>query len=537
MKDLNLVNCAVKADNAKDRLIELFESSPRRGEGESACRRMAIEWMDGLLERNEVCRRVDSTQLAQRYRYWPARTEVVSPQDYLSFFINDVAANSTNVASRLCLSHMSAATPLFSGMIAECVAVLNQNLSKREASPSASVLEREVLARLHQAVYDRPCAFYDHHLQDMEHVFGMVTCGGTVSNIAALWCARNRAFPETDQFGGIEAEGLAAGLVEHGYYGARILVSKLHHYSIHKAAGLFGLGTSSVVGVDVDSGGRMDVGALRRAIEECRRAKHCVLAIVGTAGTTELGSVDPLDEIGDLAAEYGVHFHVDAAWGGPMLFSKRHGELLKGIEKAQTVTMDGHKQFYLPVGCSMLLFRDTALARAITKTAAYMLREGSGDLGRVSLEGSRPAVSVLLHANLCVIGETGYGEIVDRNIAMAMRMARIIEEEYDDFELLVEPATNIVVYRYAPDRVRLLTSQCVNELNTRLHEQQVEDGRTLVSRTTLNDLPGYRGVPLVVQRAVVHNIRTSEADLRTVLDDQRRIAQSLQVEMREVECE
>jgi glutamate decarboxylase len=83
-----------------------------------------------------------------------------------------------------------------------------------------------------------------------------------------------------------------------------------------------------------------------------------IIAIVGVAGTTDSGNIDSLLDIADIAQAANVHFHVDAAWGGPLVFSEQHGQKLVGIERADSVTIDGHKQLYLPMGIGMVFMRE-----------------------------------------------------------------------------------------------------------------------------------------------------------------------------------
>jgi hypothetical protein len=116
-----------------------------------------------------------------------------------------------------------------------------------------------------------------------------------------------------------------------------------------------------------------------------------VYAVAAPAPFFNYGSIDPVEKLGELARRRGIHFHVDAAWGTPLLFSRRRRGLLRGIELADTVTIDGHKQFHLPMGTSLLLFRDPRMATVIRKRANYMLQEGTRDLGSHSPEGSRSA--------------------------------------------------------------------------------------------------------------------------------------------------
>jgi glutamate decarboxylase len=209
--------------------------------------------------------------------------------------------------------------------------------------------------------------------------------------------------------------------------------------------------------------------------------------------------------------------------------------MLSGIERADSVTIDGHKQFLLPIGSSLLLWRDPRAAMAIEKQADYMLRKGSGDLGVWSIEGSRPASSLLLHAVLHIVGPKGFSHLIEDNLEKTRLLAGLIEQS-DDFELLIPPETNIVLYRYVPEALRRQVERGeldddeharLNDLNERIQTAQFHAGRTYTSRTALDCLPCCRGRRVVALRAVVANPRTTENDLRAVLNDQSGIARAL----------
>jgi glutamate decarboxylase len=176
------------------------------------------------------------------------------------------------------------------------------------------------------------------------------------------------------------------------------------------------------------------------------------------AGSTDAGAIDPLAEIAGIADEANAHFHVDAAWGGPLLLSDQYRSRLAGIERADSVTIDGHKQLYLPLGIGLVLFRRPRFARAIEKHAHCLSRPGSADLGKRSLEGSRPGTALYLHAALNLIGRDGYAALVNDRIRKVRHMADTICAR-PDFELLMEPDSNVILYRYLPEACRFpLTS-------------------------------------------------------------------------------
>lgn len=458
----------------------------------------------------------------------------VPAADYFRSVAGAIVPAAAPVASPLCLAHMSSLVPDVLGPIAELVAVLNQNMVKRDASGVFTLLERQTLAALHRLVYGAPDEFYDTHVQSERSTLGIVTSGGTASNLTALWIARNRALGPDGGFHGVEREGLAAALAHYGCTRAVIVGSTLLHYSFDKAASVLGLGSDACVKVPVDAKRHIDLEALRRALEECRRRRECVIAVVGIAGATDCGAVDTLDRMADCAGDFGVQFHVDAAWGGPLLFSKRYASKLQGIERADSVTFDGHKQVHLPVGTGFLLLRDPSAAAVIEKTARYMLQEESGDLGRRSLEGSRPATALLMHAALHLIGQSGFERLVDESVARARYLAREIERR-DEFELLAAPETNIVLYRFLPPgltraaRATLTMSDqaAIDELNERLQREEAGLAGARVSRTLVDYQSADGCAPVTALRAVLGNPKTTERDILTVLDEQRAIGERL----------
>lgn len=446
--------------------------------------------------------------------------------DYFAQLEQAVISQSADLSSPLCMGHMTGAVPHFGRLIGELVVALNQNLVKSEASPALSRLESETLATLHHMVYGRDGEYYRSHMYDAESSLGLVTSGGSLSNLTALWIARNLSLGATEDFPGVETAGLAQALERYGCERAVVVGSKLMHYSVEKAASLLGLGAQNVLSLPVDSSNRLDLDALQDCIFDCAARKTRIIAIVGVAGSTDCGSIDPLEKIGQVAASHSIFFHVDAAWGGPLLFSELCRQRLAGIEKADSVVLDGHKQMYLPVGVSAVLFRDPECARVIEKQSRYMLQEGSGDLGRRSLEGSRSGTSLYFHAGLQLIGTEGYAFLMEANLKHAKTMADLIAAR-PEFELLVAPETNIVLFRGLPARFRYPRGQrfsveataALNIFNEQLQKKQSQAGRTFVSRTTIEVPARAPGVPLVALRAVISHPLLEESHMGIVLDD------------------
>jgi glutamate decarboxylase len=454
---------------------------------------------------------------------------------YVQHLANQVIPHSTPTASPQFIGHMTSALPAFVPPLARLMTLLNQNVVKLETAKAFSPYERQALAMLHRLIYNFADTFYQQHVQNSQSTLGILGSGGTAANITALWCARNAALGPKDSFPGVETAGLAAALDFYGYQGAVVIGSELMHYSFDKVADLLGIGLQGLIKLPTDRRNRVRVDALQHAIAQCQNRNQLILAIVGVAGTTDSGGIDPLSEIAAIAQTAKTHFHVDAAWAGPTLFSQQHHHKLQGIEQADSVTIDGHKQLYLPMGMGMVFFRDPHNAQGIEKQASYTMRHGSPDLGKRALEGSRPAMALFLHAGLTLIGTNGYGFLIDEGIRKTQYMADRIRA-MPEFELLSEPEINLLLYRYLPQSLRSRATQqqltatdhhAINQFNQCLQKAQRQAGRTFISRTSRTLTYAGQLVSMVALRAVIANPLTTESDIDAVLADQLQIAQEL----------
>lgn len=437
------------------------------------------------------------------------------PDAYLDFLAERVIPGSVNVSAPRCLGFMTAGVPPILRLVGGVVQCLNQNLVRADASPRLTEIQRRTLTMLHRLAYGviaHPAA-----------PVGALSSGGTTSNLLALWCARNRALGGAGA--NAEKDGMASALRSVGAERAVIVTSELGHYSLQKAAAILGIGSDSVIELPVDSAQRMDVAALEAALTRCRQSGEIVVAVVGLAGSTDFGSIDPLRQIAALTRRFGVHFHVDASWTGALLCSRRHRALLDGIEEADTITLDAHKQFQLPIGAGITLFRDPSLAALVRKTARYILQEDSDDLGKVAVEGSQSGISLVLHAALLVLGAEGLAGPAERGIATATAFADMVER-HPSFELLAHPQTSIVVYRWRPPG-NTADNATIDGINVLVQRRQAERGRALVSRTQLPARATIHGESVSALRAVFNKDRTTVEDLAAVLDEQSAIAAEL----------
>lgn len=454
--------------------------------------------------------------------------------DYADTMMQKLIAHSVHTASPGFIGHMTSALPYFVLPLSKMMVGLNQNLVKIETSKAFTPMERQVLGMMHHLVYGESDGFYKKWMHSAKHALGAFCSGGTIANITALWIARNRLLKPHGSFRGIAREGLYQAMKYYGYDGLAIVVSERGHYSLGKATDLLGIGRDSLISVKTDADNKVDIAEMQRVLADLSARNIRVLAIVGVAGTTETGNVDPLEQLADLAEQYQCHFHIDAAWGGATLFSEQYRHLLKGIERADSVTIDAHKQMYVPMGAGMVVFKNPAYASVIEHHAEYVLRKGSKDLGSQTLEGSRPGMAMLVHACLQIIGRDGYEILINRSLEKARYFATLIQHNID-FELISEPELCLLTYRYVPAVVQQAMQKAtpdqlkrfndlLNELTQFIQKRQRENGKSFVSRTRLTP-EIYQRQAIMVFRVVLANPLTTEQILHDVLVEQDQIAQ------------
>ncbi len=465
----------------------------------------------------------------------PESPEFVS--EHAESLLTKLVAHSVNTYSPTFIGHMTSALPYFHLPLSKLLVGLNQNLVKIETSKAFTPLERQVLGMMHNLIFDEADAFYDQYLHSAKHALGAFCSGGTIANITALWVARNKLLGPQKGFSGVARAGLAAAYRHYNINNLGVICSKRGHYSLSKAVDALGLGREQLLTLPCPQQTLRPEDALaqgRRYQEEGNK----VLAVVGIAGTTETGHVDPLDELADVAKELGCWFHVDAAWGGATLFSSTNRAKLHGISRADSVTIDAHKQMYVPMGAGMAIFRDPEDANAVRHHAQYILREGSKDLGATTLEGSRNGMAMMVYSTLHILGRRGYELIIDQNIEKAQAFAQMIDR-HSEFMLTTTPTLSLLTYRICPQGVqealqlageeeKIKLNQKLDRLVVGVQKAQREAGKSFVSRTRL-EREELNGLAITVFRVVLANPLTTEQDLRNILAEQVDIAKGMRL--------
>ncbi|GAA2211587.1 aspartate aminotransferase family protein [Nonomuraea monospora] len=337
---------------------------------------------------------------------------------------------------------------------------------------------------------------------------GLLTSGASMATVICLATARQQA-------------ALAAGwdAREEGLSGRPpmvMYVTEEGHSCLHKAAQLLGLGARNVRTVPVDAAYRMDVRALRAMIAEDLDAGLRPFCVAGSAGTVNSGAVDPLDEIADVAAAYGLWFHVDGAYGALGVLADGAAPHYAGLERADSLALDPHKWLGVPVGCGCALLRDPSAARAaFSLVPSYLVDENGGDLGwfaEYGPEQTRPFRALKTWATLSHLGRSGVKRLVDHTTGMARTLGAMVEAA-PDFELLAPVTTSITAFRHTP------RADGLDELNRAIPVAVQARGNAFLTGTRLGGRDALR-------TCILHP-DTTEQDLVVLLDEIRLAAKAL----------
>jgi len=393
------------------------------------------------------------------------------------------------------------------GVVADALAALyNPQLAAWSHAPAACAIERHTLGQLARLLG-----------WDPNPAHATFTTGGAESNLSALLAALSHHCPTWDT-GGV------AGL------GARpaVYLSAEGHHSFVKIARMTGLGTDALRLVPTTARLTLDPGALAARMDADRAAGWHPLLVVGTAGTTGAGAVDPLAAIAEVAAARGAWFHVDAAWGGLAAFVPRLRPLLAGVERADSVTWDAHKGLSVPMGAGMFFCRHSAAAaRAFAVSTSYMppsvpsgmpdpvggdAAEGPGpDPYATTAQWSRRAIGLKVFLALAELGVDGYGALLDHQA----RVADTLRDRLRAAGWFVVNDTPLPVVCFTHPEIqagRLTTGDLLRAVYAR--------GRVWPSDVVLGGAAeGARGPGERVLRACVTSFRSGEGDVACLLEE------------------
>jgi len=389
--------------------------------------------------------------------------------EILARFRDHIAPNSMLVPSPRYFGQFNP-TPLPIGVWADALAsVLNQNAGAWRNGPASAIIEARVIRWL--------CELLGYG----EESFGVLASGGSEANLIALKCARDNAAATIKEDGVRTAHGELV-----------IYASEQCHYSIDKSADLLGLGRNAVRKISTDERFHIRVDELRTFIKRDRDAGMVPCCIVGVAGTTSTGVIDPLEELAAVARENECWYHIDAAYGGPIAFSPEHKTKLNGIEDADSITFDPHKWMFVPFSCGATLVKKgkSVLREAFDMTPEYLSEDRGGvdvefDFFRYGQMGTRRFNSLKLWMAMKFMGRTGYAETVDRQIGLTRYLANRIDE-LPEFKRLGEVETAVCCFRFLPQSSANLDDLEIDRLQQRLQQMIERSGEAWLTTTVLH---------------------------------------------------
>lgn len=351
--------------------------------------------------------------------------------------------------------------PMTMSIIGDLIASsLNNNMLCFEMAPSFTVLEKALLKHIA-------------HLFGLgEHSGGIMVSGGSLGNLAVISLARNTVF---DTHKGSLTSVKSPPIV---------FASVAAHTSIQKAAMLLGLGCDAVVSIPTDKYGRMDPQELEKQIVLSREQGKRPFCIVCTAGTTITGMIDPINAIHDIAKNHGLWMHVDAVYGGALIFSDRHRFLLQGIEKADSISFNPQKWLCITKTCAMFMLKDLSLLeKAFRIPAPYMSDHDEGpNLGEISIQGTRYPDVLKFWLSYQHVGKQGFASLVDEGMRLKELFVSEVQKRSDYLELAFKPDVNVICFRC---KGTLHSGEDLNALNKSLQQYLLYKERIFLSLPNL----------------------------------------------------
>ena len=393
----------------------------------------------------------------------------IAIEDILRRFREDIEPNAMGVPSPKYFGQFNP-TPLPIGVWADVLSsLLNQNAGAWRNGPTSAMIEARVIRWL--------CDLLEYGADS----FGTLASGGSEANLIALKCARDKAVSSIKDRGVRSAE---RDLV--------VYASEQCHYSIDKSVDLLGLGRESLRKIPTDENFHIRLDALQQEIDKDRAAGRLPCCIVGVAGTTSTGVIDPLADLAALAREHRCWFHVDAAYGAPLAFSAKHKQRLRGITLADSVTFDPHKWMFVPFACGATLVRDGGgvLRDSFDMSPEYLSEDRGGadvefDFFRYGQMGTRRFNSLKLWMAMKFMGRQGYAQTVERQIDLTNYLASKLDR-LPGFKRLGQVETAVCCFRYLPDSLAQSSGVEQDRMQQRLQQTIERSGEAWLTTTVLH---------------------------------------------------
>ncbi len=367
------------------------------------------------------------------------------------------------------MAHLHSAVLLESIAAELIIATFNQSMDSWDQAPVATEIEVEVIRNL--------CKMYGYG----EESDGVFTSGGSQSNLSGLllardWFCNEKCGHDVKKFG-----------LPENFRKFRMYSSEVAHFSMEKSTHLMGMGYEAVVKVPVNDKMQMDVAKLRELIEADVKAGNIPFCVVATVGTTDFGSIDPMNELRKLCDEYGMWLHADAAYGSGVIMSEKYAHRVAGLAECDSITVDFHKMFLLPVSCSASLIKDKRHFEALTIHADYLNREEDEEDGYInlvnkSMQTTRRFDALKVWISFKMRGKEGWSELITKCIDNAEYFYNKLIKR-SDVEVAVKPEISSVVFRVLPEAG---SSEDADTMNKRIRRELLHHKGVVIGQTVCN---------------------------------------------------
>ncbi len=380
------------------------------------------------------------------------------------------------------LAHLHCPTMVTSQIAEVLINATNQSMDSWDQSPAGSLMEVQLIDWLRQKVgYAAGQA-------------GVFTSGGTQSNLMGVLLARDACIAKNwkDENGNpwsVQRDGVPADAMRK----VKVICSDNAHFSVQKNMAMMGMGFQSVVTVPVDANARMDMVALEQTMSQLQAEGKIVACVVATAGTTDAGAIDPLHQVREISNKYGAWMHIDAAWGGALILSKHHRDMLAGIELSDSITLDFHKHYFQTISCGAFLLKDEANYRFMHYEAEYLNsaydeEHGVPNLVSKSLQTTRRFDALKLWMTIEALGEDLYGSMIDHGVTLTREVADYITAT-NGLEMLVNPQFASVLFRVIPDGY---PAELLDTLNQNVADELFARGEANIGVTKVGQIQSLK---------------------------------------------
>lgn len=367
--------------------------------------------------------------------------------------------------------------------------LLNNGSAVFEMGPANTAMEKALLTHIAQLLgYD-------------ESADGVLTHGGSAGNLTALLAARQARSSYNIWEEGVDKARLPA-----------YIVSEQSHYSISRNLKIMGLGEASIIPVASDKQFRMRTDLLQETLDRARNEGKDVICVVGNACSTATGSYDRLESIADFCEENNLWFHVDGAHGMGALMSDRYRNLVKGVERADSVIIDFHKMFLITGLNTAVIFKDGDRSyETFAQKASYLFEKTHGkewyNSARRTLECTKSSMGFHAYTTFRLYGDKFFSDYIENTYGLAREFNSIISES-KDFESISEPEANILCFRYTGKK-----SENTNELNLKIRDLLIKRGKFYIVQAELSGK--------IWLRVTIINPLTNLGNLKDLLEEIR----------------